>query len=451
MQYFDDTITAIATPPGTGAIAVIRVSGRDAFSITDKIFRGKTPISEAKSHTLHYGKIVDSDGNTIDDVVVSVFKAPHSYTGENSTEISTHGNQLITAKVVSRLLEVGARLAEPGEFTKRAFLNNRLDLSQAEAVAAVINARSEASLRGARNQLDGMLSAKIGFLRSELINTSSLIELELDFAEEDLEFVQRQELIKKISGIIEELQLLIRSYRFGKVVSEGVNVAITGLPNVGKSSLLNYLLKEARAIVSNIPGTTRDVIREELTIDGVLIKISDTAGIRSTEDVIEMEGVNRSREVIHNADFVILLHEVERDLPEELLAELSHLSESDRIIKVLNKSDKSPSSVREGWINISVKEGWGIDNLLRLIKDRAMQGFAYSEHSAIVTNARHYDSLRKASASLESAVSSLNKNMSGEFIATDLRMAESALSEIIGSVTSDDILNNIFAHFCIGK
>ncbi len=451
MQYFDDTITAIATPPGTGAIAVIRVSGRDAFFITDKIFHGKTPISEAKSHTLHYGKIVDSDGNTIDDVVVSVFKAPHSYTGENSTEISTHGNQLITAKVVSRLLEVGARLAEPGEFTKRAFLNNRLDLSQAEAVAAVINARSEASLRGARNQLDGMLSAKIGFLRSELINTSSLIELELDFAEEDLEFVQRQELIKKISGIIEELQLLIRSYRFGKVVSEGVNVAITGLPNVGKSSLLNYLLKEARAIVSNIPGTTRDVIREELTIDGVLIKISDTAGIRSTEDVIEMEGVNRSREVIHNADFVILLHEVERDLPEELLAELSHLSENDRIIKVLNKSDKSPSSVREGWINISVKEGWGIDNLLRLIKDRAMQGFAYSEHSAIVTNARHYDSLRKASASLESAVSSLNKNMSGEFIATDLRMAESALSEIIGSVTSDDILNNIFAHFCIGK
>ena len=276
----EDTIVAIATPPGIGAISVIRVSGSQAISSVAKIFVGKKRLEDAESHTIHYGEIVNSLSEIIDDVLVSVFKKPNSYTGEDSVEISTHGNPLIAQKIIDLLISDTVRLAEPGEFTKRAFLNNRIDLSQAEAVVDVIHSRTEVSLRGSRNQLNGLLSAKVKDLREMLISASSFIELELDFAEEDLEFINNSQLEIKIVEIIKELDALLSTFSFGKLLRDGINLTIVGEPNVGKSSLMNYILKESRAIVSDIPGTTRDVIREEVSIDGILFKIFDTAGIR---------------------------------------------------------------------------------------------------------------------------------------------------------------------------
>ena len=279
----EDTIVALATPLGTGAISVIRVSGHEAISSVNHIFKGKKELTEAVSHSIHYGDIVNNADKHIDDVLVSVFKKPNSYTGEDAIEISTHGNPLIAQKIIDMLVSENLRIAEPGEFTKRAFLNNRLDLTQAEAVVDVIEARTEASLRGSRNQLDGLLSNKVNELREMLVNASSFVELELDFAEEDLEFIDKNELITRIDNIVSEIDKLLSTYSFGRVIRDGVNVAIVGQPNVGKSSLLNYILKESRAIVSKIPGTTRDVIREEVSLGGILFKLFDTAGIRIPE------------------------------------------------------------------------------------------------------------------------------------------------------------------------
>jgi len=268
-HFTEDTIVAIATPPGVGAISIIRVSGSNSIAAADLIFKGKTKLSGSKSHSIHYGKIFDKT-EIIDDVLISVFRKPNSYTGEDAVEISTHGSPLITKRIVGLLIASGVRAAEPGEFTKRAFLNNRIDLTQAEAVADVISARTDASLRGARGQLDGMLSAKVSELREKLIRIFSYIELELDFSEEDIELIKKDELKKNIDEIILEIEKLLSTYSFGKVIRDGINVTLVGRPNVGKSSILNYLLKESRAIVSKIPGTTRDIIREEVSIDGIL-------------------------------------------------------------------------------------------------------------------------------------------------------------------------------------
>ena len=308
-----DTIAAIATPYGVGAISVIRLSGPDSIASVDRVFVGRNQIKDVKSHTIHYGTINSERGSVIDDVLVSIFRAPNSYTGEESVEISTHGSQFICNRILERLVKENVRLAEPGEFTKRAFLNGRIDLSQAEAVIDVINSRTNASLKGARSQLDGILSSKIDTLRQMLLDSSSLIELELDFAEEDLEFVSFDKVKAELEKIIDEIKMLIDSYKIGRVLREGVNVVLVGKPNVGKSSLLNYLVKESRAIVSQIPGTTRDIIREEISIDGVLFKIFDTAGIRITEDEIEKEGVLRSRQAVENADLVVLISEVNKE------------------------------------------------------------------------------------------------------------------------------------------
>ncbi|MGK9475746.1 tRNA uridine-5-carboxymethylaminomethyl(34) synthesis GTPase MnmE [Melioribacter sp. OK-6-Me] len=447
----EDTITAIATPPGIGAIAVIRVSGPDTFSKVDLIFRGRKKISECNTHTIHYGSIVDSNGEVIDDVLVSVFRAPNSYTGEDSVEISIHGSQLIAEKIISLLVEHGIRIAEPGEFTKRAFLNGRIDLAQAEAVADVINSRSEASLRGARNQLDGLLSRKIDTLREKLINTSSLIELELDFAEEDIELLPVNKIIKNIEEIENEIDELLKSFRFGKVIRDGINVALVGKPNVGKSSLLNYLLKEARAIVSEIPGTTRDIIKEEVTIEGILFKLYDTAGIRFTDDIIEKEGVERSRKAVVDADVVLFLNDSTHGFDIDIYSELIKLQREERILKVANKIDLKPVVENIFDVGISAKTGEGIEALFKKLKDKALGSGTYTEKSAVVTNLRHYNALKKAKEHLIAAKNSINEGLSGEFLAVDLRNAENSLGEIIGKVTTDDILNNIFAKFCIGK
>ncbi|GJQ62897.1 MAG: tRNA modification GTPase MnmE [Melioribacteraceae bacterium] len=446
----NDTISALATSPSEGAIAVIRVSGKNAFNICDKIFVGKKKISNAASHTIHYGNIIESD-NIVDDVLVSIFKSPNSYTGEDVVEISSHGSFLIIKRILELLNDNGARNAEPGEFTRRAFLNGKLDLVQAEAVADIINSRTEVSLRGARNQLDGLLSAKVKYLRDSLVNSSSLMELELDFSEEDVEFINADVARKKITEIVSEIDLLLSSYSFGKVVRDGVNVSLVGVPNVGKSSLMNYILKESRAIVSEIPGTTRDIIREEISIDGVLFRLTDTAGIRFTEDEIEKQGVFRSREAIKNSDLVLFINDIREGVSEELYNELLNIVSRETIITVMNKLDLKPEYVDEEVVSISAKTGEGISRLFEKMKEIAYGGKAYSEKSAIVTNSRHYSALKKAKESLGMAIDSISSGMTGEFIAVDLRNAENALGEIIGEVTSDDILNNIFSKFCIGK
>lgn len=451
MNFKEDTITAIVTPPGVGAISVIRVSGQDSIPAVDRIFSGSSPLAKARSHSLRYGKIVTAEGEILDDVVVSVFRSPRSYTGEDSVEISCHGNPNITRRITELLYDLGIRNAEPGEFTKRAFLNGRLDLSQAEAVMELISARSDASLKGARNQLDGLISSKVNSLRYMLVNTSSLVELELDFAEEDIEFVDHSELIKRVTNIIYELENLLSTYAFGRVIRDGVNVALVGQPNVGKSSLLNYLLKEYRAIVSSIPGTTRDIIREEVVIDGVLYRLFDTAGIRETQDEIEIEGVRRSREAVQNADLVLFINDVVQNISVDLYEEISKLTDEKKIIVVLNKVDIKHSSLLKADVAISAKTGEGINTLFDLLKEKALGSESYSEKGAVVSNLRHYNCLKRAKINLEAALESCNNNLSGEFIAVDLRNAENSLAEITGEITTDDILNNIFMHFCIGK
>ena len=451
MNFEDDTIVALATPAGTGAISVIRISGPQSITAVEEIFVGKHKLSNSQTHTIHYGKIFDDNKELIDDVLISIFKEPNSYTGEESVEINTHGSSLITQKIIQTLLKQNIRLAEPGEFTKRAFLNGRIDLTQAEAVADLINSRTEASFRGARNQLDGLLSQKVEDLRNKLVTASSLIELELDFAEENLEFVSKNDVSKLIDEIIFEIDQLLKTYKFGKVLRDGVNVAIVGKPNVGKSSLLNYILKESRAIVSEIPGTTRDVIREEVSIDGILFRLFDTAGIRSSYDEIEKEGISRTNKVVQEADIVIFLNDVTEKVSMDLYNQLLELTSKERIIVVINKIDLDPVNSSSEYIKISALYGLGIKNLFSLLKEKVVGAGNYSEKSAILSSIRHYNALLKATEQLVNAKGSVENKMSGEFVSTDLRAAEDSLGEIIGIVCSDDILNNIFAKFCIGK
>ena len=447
----EDTIAAVATPAGFGAISIIRVSGPDTFRVADLIFEGKRKISESESHTIHYGRLVNALGDTMDDVLISVFKAPNSYTGEDSVEINIHGSPFIAKLALELLVEKGAKLAEPGEFTKRAFINRRIDLSQAEAVVDIIRSSTDASLRGARNQLNGILSQKVLELRSLLINLSSFVELELDFSEEDIQFIGKKKLNVRIDEIIKEIDILLSTYSFGRVIRDGINVVIVGQPNVGKSSLLNYILKESRAIVSHIPGTTRDIIREEVSMDGILIRLYDTAGIRFSEDEIEKEGVTRSREAVKNADIVVFLGDIERGFSEEIFKEICGLNSSGKIFKVMNKVDLDRNTEINAEIKISAKTGLGIDELLKKIKDTALGSSSFTEKTAIISSLRHYNCLEEARKNLLNAKNAISQEMSGEFISVDLRNAEQSLAEIIGVVTSDDILNNVFSKFCIGK
>ena len=448
----EDTIAAVATPFGNGAISIIRISGPESFLLVDKIFDGKKKIADAATHTIHYGKIIDEHKNFIDDVLVSVFRMPNSYTGEDSVEISTHGNPLISKKIIELLSQQNVRLAEPGEFTKRAFLNNKIDLSQAEAVADIINARTEASLKGARNQLDGILSQKVNELRNLLINASSFIELELDFAEEDIEFLNKNDLLKRIEKITFEIDKLISTYSFGKVIRDGVNVSLVGAPNVGKSSILNYIVKESRAIVSDIPGTTRDVIREDVSIGGILFRLHDTAGIRPSIDEIEKEGIFRSQEAIKNSDIILLIGDIEQGISPKLLDNVNSIAGMEKTIKLINKIDLTPNKIFDKeYICVSALTGQGMESLFNKLIEFSIGSSVYSEKSAVVSSLRHFLCLKNAKESLQKAVDSINLGLSGEFIAVDLRNAESNLGEIIGEVTSEDILNNIFMKFCIGK
>jgi tRNA modification GTPase len=451
IEIDEDTIVALATPPGIGALSVIRLSGSRAFFAVDKIFSGKSKISEAKSHTIHYGNIV-SDAGVVDDVIVSVFRKPNSYTGENSVEISTHGNPLISEKIIGLLLRESVRTALPGEFTKRALLNNRLDLSQAEAVADLINARTEASLHGARNQLNGLLSQSVKSIREKIVKIASHLELGLDFSEEGIEIVPLEEVTSEIDKLCLEIDNLLKTYSFGKVLKDGIKVVIVGEPNVGKSSLMNYLVKESRAIVSSIPGTTRDIIREEISIDGFFFRLYDTAGLRLSEDEVEKEGVNRSRQAIKDADLIVFLGDTQVGFSEVLFSEMVELNSKAKILKILNKNDLISSNNYVALdLKISVKTGEGLTSLLSLLKDEILHNQYYTEGNLIISNLRHHNCLLNSRINLSNAKNSAINGLSGEFIAQDLREAVFVLGDIVGEITTDDILSNIFSTFCIGK
>ncbi|MDD5360703.1 MAG: tRNA uridine-5-carboxymethylaminomethyl(34) synthesis GTPase MnmE [Ignavibacteria bacterium] len=464
MGKLSETIAAISTPLGEGGISVIRISGKDAFRITGKLFsktkEGTTGLdfSEVQSHTIHFGYLI-SDGLVIDEVLISVFKNPNSYTGEDVIEISSHGGVLVTQKVLSAVIRSGAIHAEPGEFTKRAFLNGRIDLSQAEAVADLIKAKTDEAHNSSIKQLEGSLSGFINGIREEIIKVTALVELELDFAEEDVEFTKKDELRNKCREIIHNLVEIISSYISGKVIRDGVNVVIAGKPNSGKSSLFNALLKSDRAIVSDISGTTRDYLEESFIIDGILFNLTDTAGLRLTEDIIETEGIKRANEKIRNADLVIYLIDSSGG-KNELDSGLKYFNENlntKNSIPVFTKSDISSAefkklNYKEKILAINLNDQKTLSFLKKGMVDRVSSSVPVVQSGKIIlTNLRHKICLEETVASLKNVIISIEKNMSGEFISVDLRNAMKHLGEITGEVTNDEILNYIFSKFCIGK
>jgi tRNA modification GTPase len=448
-----ETIIALATPSGLGAIAVIRLSGPKAITITNAVFKGKD-LRQQASHTIHFGTI--REGNAIlDEVLVSLFIAPHSYTKENVVEISTHGSPYIIESVIKLLMKQGARAAKPGEFTLRAFLNGGLDLSQAEAVADLIASNSSSSHQVAMQQMRGGFSSELKALREQLINFASLIELELDFAEEDVEFANRDQLKQLILQITKVLTKLIRSFEQGNVMKNGVPVVIAGKPNVGKSTLLNALLNEERAIVSEIAGTTRDTIEDQMTIGGINFRFIDTAGIRVTEDIIEAKGVERTHEKMRQAKLIIYLVDPLQSFEsiKSQIEELAHLDVPQ--ITVVNKSDLlSPQQQQEfsalspNFISARNKEG--IDEL----KDellRKVNLHQISTDDVLVTNIRHVEALQNTLDSLERVLYGIDNPVTSDFLSMDIKQALHYLGEITGTVTTDDLLENIFSKFCIGK
>lgn len=462
-MILNDTIVALATPAGAGAIAVLRLSGPDAITIASALFHsvsGKKLIDQ-KTHTVHLGHIKDGE-KIIDEVLATVFKNPNSYTGENVVEISCHGSNFIQQEIIQLCLRNGCRMAEPGEFTLRAFLHGKMDLSQAEAVADLIASDSAASHQLAMQQMRGGFSSEIQKLREELLNFASLIELELDFAEEDVEFADRTEFQKLVLRISEVLKRLIDSFAIGNVLKNGIPVAIVGEPNVGKSTLLNALLNEERAIVSDIAGTTRDTIEDEINIGGIGFRFIDTAGIRETSDTIEGLGIQKTFQKIEQAQVVIYMFDAEKfaESTDKLKMEIETIKNKypqKNLIKVANKTDKLSGSQLDSLqkeishlILISAKSGLGVENLQHTLLEFVNTG-ALRNNETIVTNSRHYDALLKALEEIQKVQYGLDTDLSGDLLAIDLRQALYYLGSITGQVSEDEILGNIFANFCIGK
>ncbi len=471
MTNSEECICALATPAG-GAIGIIRLSGSEAIRLTDKVFvsvSGKQ-LSVAKPNTLHYGEIKDKDGHTIDDVLVSVFRAPHSYTGEDSTEISCHGSRYILQQVLQRLIEVGCRQAEPGEYTRRAYMNGKMDLSQAEAVADLIASTNKATHQMALSQLKGHFSSELTLLREKLLKMTSLLELELDFSDhEELEFADRSELRALAAEIEKKITTLAHSFETGNALKQGVPVAIVGKTNVGKSTLLNRLLHEEKAIVSNIHGTTRDVIEDTTLIDGITFRFIDTAGIRKTDDVVENIGIERTYQKMEEAKIVIWL--LDAQPTEAEIEDMKEKNQGKKLLMVFNKIDEisfdkavlssdensqpsssiSLSDENVSILNISARTGENVLDLEQALV-RAADIPEITENDVIVTSARHYEALLRADESLSRVLESMDMGMSGDIIAEDLKMVLEELGEITGGqISSQETLNNIFKHFCIGK
>lgn len=452
----NEIIAAISSPPGVGAIAIVRVSGNGCIDLVSTLFKGKN-LKEQPSHTLHFGNIMNGEVK-IDEVVVGLFRSPNSYTGEDIAEISCHGSAYIQQQILQLLLSHGARMAKPGEFTLRAFLNGKLDLASAEAVADLIAADSESSHQLAIQQMRGGFSSHIKELRKELINFASLIELELDFAEEDVEFANRNQLNDLLRKLHSAVAGLAESFRLGNVLKIGVNTVIAGRPNAGKSTLLNVLLNEERAIVSEIPGTTRDTIEETLNIHGVIFRLADTAGLRDTSDIIEKMGVERTHEKLQLAAVVIYLFDAARMDEVEVLNDVASLNLKDiPVILAANKSDlmnieleKKKFQQLNNLIFISAKESKNIVELKEKLFDSVFNTKIHSG-DPVVSNVRHYDALMKTLNAIDDVIKGLNSNASGEMYALDIRRALDYLGEITGEVANEDLLDNIFSRFCIGK
>jgi tRNA modification GTPase len=452
---WDDTIVALATPHGIGAIGVIRISGNNAINIINQLFPSKD-LSKQPSHTIHVG-FLKKDGKVLDEVVVSLFKNPKSYTGEDVIEISCHGSPYIQEQVINAIVEKGARLAKPGEFTQRAFLKGKLDLTQAEAVADLIASNTEASRNTALHNIRGGFSNILKELRDQLISFSALIELELDFSQEDVEFADRTKFYDLINKAKSTVVDLINSFQLGNVIKNGVSVAIIGKPNAGKSTLLNTLLNENRAIVSDIAGTTRDTIEEIMNINGILFRLIDTAGIRESRDVIEVIGVEKSLEKMKAADLVLYLFDVNEESQADVEAALLEVHAFNKnYIAVGNKVDLLTEEKAEekflgdGVLFVSAKSNTHIDLLKQRMTDKVIQG-AVSAESTIVTNARHYQALQEVNKSIDDINAGLNNNIPVDLLALDIRRCLHYLGEITGEITNEDRLDYIFSKFCIGK
>ena len=446
-----DTIVAPATAAG-GAIAVVRVSGREAFALCDRMFRGRKPLAEADGYTVHYGEIMDGD-RIVDDVLAAVFRAPHSYTGEDSVEISCHGSSYIVSEILRLLTAAGGRMAQPGEFTIRAYLAGKLDLSQAEAVADTIAASSRAAHALASTQMRGGYSDELERLRDKLLSLTSLLELELDFSEEDVEFADRTALRETMQRIGAEIDRLRSSFSLGNAIKEGVAVAIAGAPNVGKSTLLNRLLNEERAMVSEIAGTTRDVIEERTNIDGILFLFLDTAGIRSTDDRLERMGIERTMESIRRAQLVI--HLIDASALAAAVPEPDFTLRPDqKLLTVANKIDRAPASLTlpENIIGISAKQGTGLDRLCEALR-RAVDTDALYHGDPVVSNSRHYEALTTAREALDRALDGLGNGLPADLLSEEIRQVIHTLGSITarGAIAPDEVLQNIFSKFCIGK
>lgn len=467
MMHHNDTICALSTPQGSGAIGVIRISGPEAINMVHFLFEGRN-LEIQKGQSLHFGKFVD-DNEIIDEVLVSLFKAPNSYTGEDIVEISCHGSSYILTRVLNALINRGARLAKPGEFTMRAFSNGKMDLAQAEAVADLIASESKAAHHLALNQMRGGFSEKINQLREELIHFTSLIELELDFSEEDVEFADRDDLKALVNHLIEVINGLIDSFSTGNALKNGIPVAIIGQPNVGKSTLLNALLNEDKAIVSEIAGTTRDSIEDEVKIGGVSFRFIDTAGIRETEDIVENIGIKRTYQMLDKATVILYLVDIVEDsatmISESVLAIQKRIEASDKtLILLANKidklqvsehvipkalNDKIPEGIKTIFLSTGQKQNiQGLEAALKALAEEKLKG----ANEVLVSNARHYEALKKAGEALQRVADGLEQNITGDFLAMDIRQSLFYLGEITGTIEIDrDILGSIFSKFCIGK
>ena len=457
-----DTICAVSTPHGMGGIAVIRVSGDDALAIVQQRWQGN-PLSQMSSHTAHLGHIIDSRGEILDEAVLTLFRAPHSFTGEDVVELSCHGSMWIQQQVVATLIDAGCRAATGGEFTQRAFANGKMDLSQAEAIADVIASQSRASHHVAMNQMRGAFSRQLSTLRSQLLQFVSLIELELDFSEEDVTFADRSRLTTLATGIKNVIDSLAQSYQAGNAIKNGLPVAIVGPTNAGKSTLLNTLLGDDRALVSDIKGTTRDVIEDTIVMGGTLIRFIDTAGIRQATDVIESMGIERSFKKMDEARIVLWVVDASApvDEVEEFYVQIQPHCRDKAVIAVVNKVDAASAfgvervlrRLNHGimTIQVSAREGSGIERLKQEIIEAAALPQVSDDNAVIVTNARHYHALVRASQALNRTLQGLESGLSGDLLSQDIRECMHYLGEITGEISTDDILGEIFAHFCIGK
>lgn len=445
-----ETIAALATPIGIGAIALIRVSGDEAITNVDAIFKGKN-LTKQKSHTIHFGTIMDGE-TIVDEVLISVFVAPHSFTKENSVEISCHGSSFIIRKILQLLVKQGIRMAKAGEFTQRAFLNGAFDLAQAEAVADLIASDSETSHKVAMNQMRGGFSLKLKALREELIHFASLVELELDFAEEDVAFADMNQLKTLIYNILNQLRPMIESFQYGNVMKEGIPIVIVGPPNVGKSTLLNAFFNEEKAIVTPIAGTTRDVVEDTIIIKGQKFRIIDTAGIRETTDFVEGIGIERSKEAIKKADVIVCLFTLESDKKQldAILQFIENEQATSKLLLVRNKIDIEENTYKslENEIGISAAQKLNLD----ILTDKIIEKVSFNTQAdTVVTNARHYEALLKTEEALQDVIKAIDSNITNDFVAQDIRLALFHLGEITGTVSVDDLLENIFSKFCIGK